>query len=196
MPALKFARDGIVIQIVSVFRLSSSSISDAKYTSHDRLVAINWILIRFLQGHRKLKLPPCGEFQSRINLVILAKKTDSNSWDENVRCKYEFRNVTRSFGRSQLWYATQTSVKQHLIWFSFNSNNYWHVCHHETYCFGVRHFVLYNLLYMRLEYPKNSFARCKTVSLSRNFEKLLVNSRIKEKDRVILTYLTNQWGMI
>ena len=70
MPALKFARDRIVIQIVSVFRLSSSSISDAKYTSHDRLVAINWILIRFLQGHRKLKLPPCGEFQSRMNLVM------------------------------------------------------------------------------------------------------------------------------
>ena len=70
MPALKFARDRIVIQIVSVFHLSSSSISDAKYTSHDRLVAINWILIRFLQGHRKLKLPPCGEFQSRMNLVM------------------------------------------------------------------------------------------------------------------------------
>ena len=70
MPALKFARDRIVIQIVSVFRLSSSSISDAKYTSHDRLVAINLILIRFLQGHRKLKLSPCGEFQSRMNLVM------------------------------------------------------------------------------------------------------------------------------
>ena len=24
----------------------------------------------FLQGHRKLKLPPCGEFQSRMNLVM------------------------------------------------------------------------------------------------------------------------------
>ena len=70
MPALKFARDRIVIQIVSVFRLSSFSIGDAKYTIHDRLVAINWILIKFLQGHRKLKLPPCGEFQSRMNLVI------------------------------------------------------------------------------------------------------------------------------
>ena len=53
MPALKFARDRIVIQIVSVFRLRSSSISKAKYT-----------------GHRKLKLPPCGEFQSRMNLVM------------------------------------------------------------------------------------------------------------------------------
>ena len=62
----KFARDCIVIQIVSVFRLSSSSISDAKYTSHDRLKAINWILIRFLQGHRKLKLPPY-----RMNLVMV-----------------------------------------------------------------------------------------------------------------------------
>ena len=30
--------------IASVFRLSSSSIGDAKYTSHDRLMAINWIL--------------------------------------------------------------------------------------------------------------------------------------------------------
>ena len=28
-------------------------------------------LIRFLQGHRKLKLPPCAEFQSRMNLVML-----------------------------------------------------------------------------------------------------------------------------
>ena len=57
---------------------------------------------------------------------------------------------------------------------------------------GVHHFVLYNLLYLGLEYPKNPFARCKTASLSRNFEKLLVNSRITEKDRVILTYLTNR----
>ena len=67
----KFVRDRIVILIASVFRLSSSSISDAKYTSHDRLVAINWILIRFLQGYRKL--PPCGEFQSRMDLVINAR---------------------------------------------------------------------------------------------------------------------------
>ena len=70
MPALKFARDRIVIHIVSAFRLRSFSISDAKYTSHDRLVAIKWILIRFLQGHQKFKLPPCGEFQSRMNLVM------------------------------------------------------------------------------------------------------------------------------
>ena len=66
----KFARDCIVIQIVSVFHHSSSSISDVKYTIHDRLEAINWILIRFLQGYRKLKLPPCGEFQIRMNLVM------------------------------------------------------------------------------------------------------------------------------
>ena len=26
---------------------------------------------RFLQRHRKSKLPPCGEFQSRMNLVML-----------------------------------------------------------------------------------------------------------------------------
>ena len=58
-------------QIVSVFRLSSSSISDAKYTSHDRLKAINLILIRFLQENRKLKLPPRSEFQSRMNLVMV-----------------------------------------------------------------------------------------------------------------------------
>ena len=34
-----------------------------------------WLLIKsqlgFLQGHRKLKLPPCGEFQSRMNLVMI-----------------------------------------------------------------------------------------------------------------------------
>ena len=34
-------------------------------------MAINWILIRFLQGHRKSELPPCGEFQSRTNLIML-----------------------------------------------------------------------------------------------------------------------------
>ena len=83
-----------------------------------------------------------------------------------------------------------------MIWFSFNSNTYWHVCHNETYRSGVHHFVLYNLLYMRLEYPKNTFARCKTASLSRNFEKLLVNSRITEKDRIILMYIlrtSDEW---
>ena len=36
------------------------------------------MLIRFLQGHRKLKLPPCGEFQSRMGgdvivIVILLR---------------------------------------------------------------------------------------------------------------------------
>lgn len=59
-----------MIQIVSFFHLSSSSISEAKYTIHDRLEAINRILISFLQGYRKLKLPPCGEFQIRMNLVM------------------------------------------------------------------------------------------------------------------------------
>ena len=83
------------------------------------------------------------------------------------------------------------------IWSDFlNSNAYSHICHHETYRSGVRHFVLYNLLYVRLEYLKSPFARCKTPSLSRNFERLLVTSRITEKDRVILTHLTNQWQMI
>ena len=59
-----------VIILSSGKGVNSLNKSDAKYTSHDRLVAINWILIRFLQGHRKLKLLPCGEFQSRMNLVM------------------------------------------------------------------------------------------------------------------------------
>ena len=61
------------MQIAYVFRLSSSSIGDAKYTSHDRLMAIIKLnpINRFLQRHRKSKLPPCCEFQSRMNLVML-----------------------------------------------------------------------------------------------------------------------------
>ena len=42
-------------------------------------MAINGILIRFLQRHRKSKLPPCGEFQSRMNLVMMY--VASISWD-------------------------------------------------------------------------------------------------------------------
>ena len=41
------------------------------YSGHDRLMAI--FELEFLQGHRKSKLPPRGEFQSRMNLVTLVR---------------------------------------------------------------------------------------------------------------------------